>query len=135
MVDISETFTGFVNTELPKRLSTEIEPDSLKAGMVPISTGIGLGFEFVSSGSLVKFGLVTEHDLALTTAGTVELNQAPLGGLVLDTALILLKDDSYIEVIGVKVSGSTLTFQPADYQVIKDIAKSVTVSYLGNLGE
>lgn len=133
MAEFTEEFTQYVNTELPKRLSTEIDPASLVEGMVPISTGIGLGFRFVSSGSLVNVGLVTERDLPLATDGTVKLTQSPYGGLVLDTALIQLLDESYIEIIGVKVNGDVITFTPEDYQVIKDIAKSVTVTYLGKL--
>lgn len=133
MAELSNQFTTFVNTELPKRLSTEIDPTTLEAGQVPVSTGKGLDFKFTSLGSLLDIGLITEHNLPLSTAGSVILTQSPLGGVVLDTALIQLQDGSYIEVIGVQVSGDTLTFLPEDYQAIKNIAASVTVTYLGNI--
>lgn len=41
-------FQGFVNRELPKRVSSEIpEKGDLKPGLVPRSTGVGLNVEFV----------------------------------------------------------------------------------------
>lgn len=133
MVDNLESFKIFVNTEIPKRLSTEVDPLSVRPGLVPVSNGTGLSFDLVDPVGLVKVGLVTEHNLVLTPEGTAQLSQRPHGGTIFDMALILLKDDSYLEITGVAVEGSTLVLLPADYLIVKDIAKSVSVTYLGTL--
>lgn len=40
-------FEEFVNTELPKRLSSQANPLAMKAGLIPLTTGVGLTVEFV----------------------------------------------------------------------------------------
>lgn len=45
-------FTRFVNAEVPKRLSTEVDATKVVAGLVPVSTGLGLDFELVESSEL-----------------------------------------------------------------------------------
>lgn len=49
-------FETFVNVELPKRPSTNQDPLILPAGMLPISTGVGLELEFVDPLSIVQDG-------------------------------------------------------------------------------
>lgn len=39
-------FESFVNAELPKRIATNTDPLSVPAGMVPVTTGVGLLTEF-----------------------------------------------------------------------------------------
>lgn len=130
MNEVLEPFKIFVNNELPKRFSTELDPLSVRAGLVPISTGIGLGLDLIDPTEFVKVGLFTDHKLPINPDGTVTLTRTPLGGTVLDMALIRLNDGSYLEVIGVKVVGNTLLFLPLDYLAIKDMVESVSVSYL-----
>lgn len=45
-------FTQFVNAEVPKRLSTEVDATKVVAGLVPLSTGTGLDFELVPADEL-----------------------------------------------------------------------------------
>jgi hypothetical protein len=52
-------FEVFVNDELPKRISTQDDPTTVPAGYIPVSTGVGLGVEFVdpeSAGAIGKDG-------------------------------------------------------------------------------
>lgn len=133
MAETLDPFKIFVNTELPKRLSTEVDATKTRPGFIPVSTGIGLGFDLVDPSNVFKVGLVTDHQLPIDSDGTVALSRTPMGGVVLDMALVLLKDGSYLEVIGVKVVGDALVFLPDDYRVIRDIAESVSVTYLANL--
>lgn len=168
MADNLDSFTSFVNTEIPKRLSSEVDATKVVAGLVPVSTGVGLGFDLVDpsifgqpgksayqvavdegfEGTVgewlvslkaditlvdLKVGLVSLHSLNILPNGTVVLPQQPYGGIILDMALVQLNDGSSIEVTGVTVEGSTLRFLPEDYLEIKDIAQSVSVTFLGDL--
>lgn len=133
MAESEGPFKIFVNAELPKRFSTEIDATTVRPGFVPITTGIGLGLDLIDPMALLNVGLITNHGLAINSDGTVTLPQSPLGGVVLDIALVLLKDGTYLEVIGVQVTGNTLKFLPLDYLYIKDIAESVSVTYVGSL--
>lgn len=163
-----DTFTSFVNMEMPKRISTEADATKVEQGLIPRTTGIGLGVEFVNPdifgqpgksayevaveagfvGTVeewlislkaeitltdLKVGIVTHHALPILPNGTVVLPQKAYGGAFLDMALVHLNDGSSIEVIGVTVDGSTLSFIPEDFALIESIAESVSVSYLGDL--
>ncbi|MFW6377178.1 MAG: hypothetical protein ACOCZ5_00895 [bacterium] len=44
---MATSFQKFVNKELPKRIYTNIKPTDLSANLVPYTTGIGLGVEFI----------------------------------------------------------------------------------------
>lgn len=44
---MATSFQNFVNKELPKRLYTNINPIDVSANLVPYTTGIGLGVEFM----------------------------------------------------------------------------------------
>ena len=133
MAETLDPFKIFVNTELPKRISTEADATQTRAGLIPVTTGIGLGCDLIDPSNVFKVGLVTDHKLPISSDGTVPLSRTPLDGVVLDMALVLLKDGSYLEVIGVRVVGDALVFLPDDYRVIRDIAESVSVTYLANL--
>lgn len=43
---MATAFETFVNNELPRRISTEADPLTVQAGLVPVTTGIGLVTEF-----------------------------------------------------------------------------------------
>lgn len=127
-----ETFMGFVNTELPKRISTESDPLSVQRGYIPVTTGIGLGVEFIEASTLaLRVGLVTANDLSVSEDGVAILPSTPYGGVVYDMALVKLDDGSYLEVTGVVVEGNTIKILPEDYEQLKDSLVSVTVSYIG----
>lgn len=127
-------FETFVNTELPKRISTEANPLEVGPGLIPVTTGIGLGVEFVSASAFApKVGLITASDLVVAEDGTAILPSTPYGGTVYDMALVKLDDDSYLELTGIVVEGNLIQLEPADYELLKDRLVSVTVSYIGNI--
>lgn len=130
-----ESFTRFVNIELPKRVSTSADPLTTSAGLIPITTGVGLNVEFVDRDSLIpKKGIVTASKLPIRNDGTVVLPQKPYGGVLWDIALIYLTDGSVLEVTDVYIENEKiLVIQPTDYEVLKDIAVSATVSFIGDL--
>ena len=127
------SFTDFVNSELPKRLSTNIDPLSLSRGLMVVSTGVGLEVEFVPA-ETGNFGLKTDRNLPVGADGTFTLTTTPLGGVVLDTALLQLEDDSYVEIIGVQYTGGdTLQIPSSDLASLTQNIKGVTVTYLASL--
>ncbi|HAF5971151.1 TPA: hypothetical protein G8N92_005052 [Salmonella enterica] len=61
-------FQGFVNRELPKRISSEIpEKGNLKPGLVPHSTGVGLAVEFIDEDKTFakQKSIITTNTLAV----------------------------------------------------------------------
>lgn len=127
------SFTDFVNSELPKRLSTNIDPLSLSRGLMVVSTGVGLEVEFVPA-ETGNFGLKTDHNLPVDADGAFTLTTIPKGGVVLDTALLQLEDDSYVEIIGVQYTGGdTLQIPSSDLASLTQNIKGVTVTYLASL--
>lgn len=132
----NDSFYEFVNTELPKRISTEDDPTSVAKGSIPVATGIGLGVTFESLDTLVSVRLVTARSLSISEEGTFVLPMKPLGGLVHDMALIQLNDGSYLEVIDVVVDTEGVCTIPAvDFNELREIAVNATVSFIGNLTE
>lgn len=76
-----DVFQGFVNIELPKRINTEQDSTTLEQGKVPVSTGVGLGVEFVDVNDLIE-SAKSAYDLAVEEGfvGTLEEWLASLKG-------------------------------------------------------
>lgn len=77
----NDNFTLFVNYELPKRISTEESPIGVQPGLVPVTTGVGLGVEFASPDALGVRGK-SAYELAVENGfeGSVEEWLASLVG-------------------------------------------------------
>lgn len=60
----TDAFTSFVNTELPKRISTNQSPLDVQPGMVFVTTGVGLSTEPLPYGTA---GISTDEGNALKT--------------------------------------------------------------------
>lgn len=58
-------FENFVNAELPKRLATNIDPTSVPAGKVPVTTGVGLLVEFLDylTGSGIDISILVYNEI------------------------------------------------------------------------
>lgn len=141
MSDTNDQFMEYVNRELPKRISTEDSPVSVKEDTIPVATGRGLQVEFKDLNSIFQgtevfgelgVGLVTARHLPLSSDGTVELPTKPYGDVLLNMALIHLADGSVVEVMGVSLDGYTLSIPLEDLDQLTN-PKAVTVSYLGDL--
>lgn len=50
-------FEKFMSLEVPKRISTEQDPSNVAKGLIPVSTGVGLGVELKTVEEIVPFSL------------------------------------------------------------------------------
>ncbi|AEH03590.1 tail fiber protein [Pseudomonas phage PhiPA3] len=134
-MDGIDSFTSFVNSELPKRIGTEVDPLKVGQDKIAVSTGVGLSVKFVDPLEILpNQGLITAEKLPLQEDGTAILPQPPKGGILLNLAIIHLNDGSVIEVTGVHVRDDVILVIPTeDFATLQDTAVSVTVSFIGDL--
>ena len=133
---IDNTFIDFVNSEVPKRISTNADPLHVGKGLIPVTTGLGLETVFERMPDIYELGLVTDDNLILDSSGKARLTKIPHGGILLNMALVKLNDDSYVEVTEVYVVDEQyVQIATEDYNILKDTIASITVSYLGDLEE
>lgn len=131
-MSIDQNFIEFVNNELPTRIYYKSLGNEIDKGLLVVTTGQGSQVEFKALGEVLNIGLITETDLILDSEGSTILKQQPLGGLLLNMALVKLKDGSYIELTDVTVSDSRrVILNNEDYLIIKDNVESISVSYVG----
>lgn len=131
-MSIDQNFVEFVNNELPSRVYYKSLGDEVDKDLLVVTTGQGLQVEFKTLEEVLNIGLITETNLILDSEGSTILKQQPLGGLLLNMALVKLKDGSYIELTDVTVSDSRrVILNNEDYLIIKDDVESISVSYVG----
>lgn len=87
-------------------------------------------------GSL-SMGLVTAKKLLISSTGTAVLPTRPFGDILHNLAMIHLTDGSVIEVTDVTVRSEDgvwlLQIDPDDFDQLRDMAVSLTVSYMGKV--
>lgn len=98
-------FESFVNIELPKRVSTDIPVSgNLPAGYVPVSTGVGLGVNFVpanaASGDAQISKVFANADTIAIAAGTA-VYFTPLGCKVCSAVAVDNETALHAEIQGI----------------------------------
>lgn len=133
-----DLFQNFVNKELPKRVSSDENPLNVAKGLVPVTTGVGLGVEFLDPTTIetgIRVELVTVSNIPYAVDGTGLLPSLPLGDFVFNTARLTRSDGSIIEVDGITkeidVAGNVrVRILNADHLLYGTDIATITVSYL-----
>lgn len=129
-----DVFQGFVNTELPKRISTNDTPTEVTEGLIPVSTGIGLGTTFKKVEDL-GFGRPLEVRLISVKNVPVEGYKAELPTNIDPTNIIKpimvnLEHGLTVEVIEFSVAGNQIVLDPQDFVEIEESINTVTFKYV-----
>lgn len=128
-----DVFKDFVNTELPKRISTNDESTEVAEGLIPVSTGIGLGTTFKKVEDLgfgrplevrlisVKNVLVEDYKVELPT------NIDPAN--IIKPIMVNLEHGLTVEIIEFTVEGNQIVLDPQDFVEIEESINTVTFKY------
>ncbi len=130
----TDSFQTFVSEELPKRISTNDISTDVGAGLIPVSTGIGLSTTFKSAsdigfGSSAEIKIINVKDVPLVSY----VATLPVGIKVeniIKPILVNLAGGSIVEVSDYTETDDTITLNSSDFTEIVEIANTITFKYV-----
>lgn len=127
------SFTAFVNEELPKRIYSNIDSTNVTKGMLLATTGLGLGVEFKSVSELTQ-----SVNYQIKEANNIEVvnyqAEIPLEVSfenIINPIQVILDNVCFVETNDYEVIDGKIMLPVEDYQEFTETVTGINIKYLG----